>query len=313
MLFRSGATGEGAGRKVSDGILGNALRVLPATVTRLIVVPQGPLYRVPFQALPTARGVLGDRVVVTISPSVSLALRFAADPRAVVPRVLAFGAGDTEVPSATPATLEIGVDRSVRSDPLAPLTAAPDEARAAAAWARGSLALTGRDASESALKREAAGSYTVLHAAAHALTSDQALGANWLILRPDSLEDGYVSGGELAGLSAGRAMVVLSGCRTTGDFGSRGDAIDGLVAPLLARGVRTVVASHWAVSDRMTKSLMERFYQQLAQGATAAMAMNVAQTTLRRSGVPARFWAAFSVIGDGDLTFSAAARPVIGR
>ena len=101
-------------------------------------------------------------------------------------------------------------------------------------------------------------------------------------------------------------MVVLSGCRTTGDFGSRGDAIDGLVAPLLARGVRTVVASHWAVSDRWTKVLMERFYQNLARGITTSEAMNDAQTSLRREGVPARFWAAFSVIGDGALTFTTA-------
>jgi CHAT domain-containing protein len=178
-----------------------------------------------------------------------------------------------------------------------------DEARAAASWGRGSLVLTGSDASESALKRASHAPYTVLHAAAHALTSDQSLGANWLILRADETDDGYVSGGELAELSAGRAMVVLSGCRTTGNFGSRGDAIDGLVAPLLARGVRTVVASHWAVSDRWTKVLMERFYQNLALGQTAAEAMNTAQMSLRRDNVPARFWAAFSVIGDGALRF----------
>jgi CHAT domain-containing protein len=102
-------------------------------------------------------------------------------------------------------------------------------------------------------------------------------------------------------------MVVLSGCRTTGDFGSRGDAVDGLVAPLLARGVRTVVASHWAVSDRWTKVLMERFYQRLAAGVGAADAMNDAQSSLRKAGVPARFWAAFSVIGDGSLSFTTAA------
>ena len=80
--------------------------------------------------------------------------------------------------------------------------------------------------------------------------------------------------------------------------------MDGLVAPLLARGVRTVVASHWAVSDRWTRVLMERFYRNLAGGATTADAMNTAQMSLRREGVPARFWAAFSVIGDGALTFT---------
>ena len=305
-LMESGESGAGAGRQVATAVLSNALRGLPSNIRRLVIVPQGPLYRVPFQALPFARGVLGDRAVVTISPSVSLALSYAAEPRSVSPSVLALGAGDTEIQSAMPQQLEINIERSERGNPLAPLMAAGDEARAAASWGTGSMALTGSNATEAALKRAARGTFTVLHAAAHALTSDQALGANYLILRADSTDDGYVSGGELGELSVGRSMVVLSGCRTTGDFGSRGDAIDGLVAPLLARGVRTVVASHWAVSDRWTKVLMERFYQSLAAGATTADAMNSAQTSLRRAGVPARFWAAFSVIGDGALTFAPA-------
>ena len=312
-LLESGETGAGAGRRVSAAVLGDALRGLPPSIKRLVIVPQGALYRVPFQALPIGSAVLGDRAVVTISPSVSLALAYAAEPRAVPARVLALGAGDAEVLGFTPQSLDLNIERNARGNPLAPLLAAADEARAAASWGRGSLALVGSDASEAALKREARGSYTVLHAAAHALTSDQSLGANWLILRADADNDGYVSGGELAELSAGRSMVVLSGCRTTGDFGSRGDAIDGLVAPLLARGVRTVVASHWAVSDRWTKVLMERFYQNLARGATTADAMNQSQTSLRREGVPARFWAAFSVIGDGALTFTQSPAGIGGR
>jgi len=308
-LLESGESGAGAGRRVATSVLGNALRSLPSSIRRLVIVPHGPLYRVPFQALPIGAGVLGDRVVVTISPSVSLAMAYAVDPRTAPARVLALGAGDTQMQSGTPQSLELLVERTSRSDPLAPLPAAGDEARAAARWAAGSLALTGELASEAALKREARSAYTVLHAAAHALTSDQALGANYLILRADAVDDGYVSGGELATLSQGMSMVVLSGCRTTGDFGSRGDAVDGLVAPLLARGVRTVIASHWAVSDRWTSVLMERFYQRLAVGASTADAMNDAQASLRRAGVPARFWAAFSVIGDGSLSFTPAAVP----
>jgi CHAT domain-containing protein len=61
------------------------------------------------------------------------------------------------------------------------------------------------------------------------------------------------------------------------------------------------------VSDRWTKVLMERFYERLAAGVGAADAMNDAQRTLRRAGVPARFWAACSVIGDGSLSFTATA------
>ena len=77
-----------------------------------------------------------------------------------------------------------------------------------------------------------------------------------------------------------------------------------MVTPLLARGVRTVVASHWAVSDRWTRVLMERFYANLAAGLEAADALNRAQSSLRTAGASARFWAAFSVIGNGALTLS---------
>ena len=101
-LMESGESGAGAGRRVATAVLSNALRALPSTIRRLVIVPQGPLYRVPFQALPFARGVLGDRAVVTIAPSVSLALSYAAEPRSVPPSVLALGAGDTEVLSAIP-------------------------------------------------------------------------------------------------------------------------------------------------------------------------------------------------------------------
>ena len=65
------------------------------------------------------------------------------------------------------------------------------------------------------------------------------------------------------------------------------------------------------MSDHWTKVLMERFYQNLARGLTVSEAMNTAQTSLRRDGVPARFWAAFSVIGDGALTFERTSNSVV--
>lgn len=298
-LLEAGDAGTGAGTALARAILAPALASLPRGITRFVIVPQGVLHRVPFDALPVAGGVLGDRVTTTLAPSVSLALRTLADPVAVPARVLAIGAGDAAQPVAAPGTL--AAERGGAT--LAPLPAAADEARAATAWAPGSLALVGDQATEATLKGAATGPWTVLHAAAHALTTDQALGATWLLVRADAREDGYVSGGELAGLARGRTLVVLSGCRTTGDFGSRGDAVDGLVAPLLATGVRTVVASHWAVSDASTRDLMTRFYAALARGATVGDALATAQRDLRRAGASPRVWAAFAVIGDASVRF----------
>jgi tetratricopeptide (TPR) repeat protein len=303
-LLEAGDAGTGAGTALARAILAPALAGLPRTVTRLVIVPQGVLHRVPFDALPVGRGVLGDRITTTLAPSATLALRALADSTAVPARVLAIGAGDAAQPDAAPGTL--AAERGGAT--LAPLPAAADEARAATAWAPGSLALVGDQATEATLKGAATGPWTVLHAAAHALTTDQALGATWLIVRADAREDGYVSGGELAGLARGRTLVVLSGCRTTGDFGSRGDAVDGLVAPLLAAGVRTVVASHWAVSDASTRDLMTRFYAALARGTTVGDALATAQRDLRRGGASPRVWAAFAIIGDPSVRFVPARR-----
>ena len=75
------------------------------------------------------------------------------------------------------------------------------------------------------------------------------------------------------------------------DFGFRGDAVEALVAPLLARGVFTVVASHWAVRNRWTRVLIERFSADLAAGLETADALDRAQSSLRTAGVPARLLA----------------------
>ncbi|BBC26665.1 CHAT domain-containing protein [Pseudanabaena sp. ABRG5-3] len=84
-------------------------------------------------------------------------------------------------------------------------------------------------------------------------------------------------------------MVVLSACETAlGGTDPDGIEIAGMGYYFLAGGVETVIASLWAVSDRSTSILMQRFYQNLAgvngkklQG--RAEALQQAQLSLLRS------------------------------
>ncbi len=84
-------------------------------------------------------------------------------------------------------------------------------------------------------------------------------------------------------------MVVLSACKTAlGGTDPDGIEIAGMGYYFLAGGVETVIASLWAVSDRSTSILMQRFYQNLAgvngkklQG--RAEALQQAQLSLLRS------------------------------
>ena len=98
-------------------------------------------------------------------------------------------------------------------------------------------------------------------------------------------------------------LAVLSNCQSAGGRIVSGEGVQGLSSAFLSAGVPTVVATLWAVDDRTTAKLMEHFYEELAQGETAASALRAAQVSLSeepRSQHP-YFWAGFVLIGDGDV------------
>jgi CHAT domain-containing protein len=66
-------------------------------------------------------------------------------------------------------------------------------------------------------------------------------------------------------------------------------------------GASTVLASLWAVRDRATARLMQRFYHALFQeGRSPAAALRAAQLAMRQdpSWRDPYFWAAFTLQGD---------------
>jgi len=68
----------------------------------------------------------------------------------------------------------------------------------------------------------------------------------------------------------------------------------------LAAGARSVLVSLWAVDDEATMLFMRRFYQQLADGKTASLALHQSMKSLRESEQfsAAKYWAPFVLIGD---------------
>src|SRR6185369_4021598 len=73
---RDGSEGEGAAR-MHRLLVRDAIGRLPASITRLVVVPDAALHRVPFDALraEAASAPLAERFEVTVVPSASLWLR----------------------------------------------------------------------------------------------------------------------------------------------------------------------------------------------------------------------------------------------
>jgi CHAT domain-containing protein len=94
-------------------------------------------------------------------------------------------------------------------------------------------------------------------------------------------------------------LVVLAACRTGRASVLPGDEADGLVRSLLEMGAKSVLASHWAVSDRSTAYWMSHFYNRLRSGEAVANAATAAATEVRERFPSAYNWSAFSISGAG--------------
>jgi CHAT domain len=92
--------------------------------------------------------------------------------------------------------------------------------------------------------------------------------------------------------------VVLSACRTAGGVLVAGEGVQGLTAPLLQAGARSVVATRWRIADEHAIRMIEPFYDALATGLPVGDALRSAKLAALRRGAPTREWAAFTAVGD---------------
>lgn len=279
-------------------LLGATLDSLPPSITRLVIVPDGPLHVVPFESLRRNHdALLGDAVEVIIAPSATVALRLAARAPSAAPRgVVALGNPSLPTGGASEATRLLAVVAE-RAGGLTPLPAASDEARSAGRHSSGAMVRTGRDASEAWFRRAPLMDYRVVHLAVHAIVSeDDDVGAG-LVLAPGSGQDGFVTSADLAQLRMDAELVVLSGCRTAGGAVVGSEGVQGLTAPLLAAGARAILATRWRVPDAAAARFVAGFYDQLVRQGDAAAALQRARLAAERSGMAASVWTAFTLVG----------------
>jgi CHAT domain-containing protein len=292
-LVEQGDSAPALAARLGEVLLRPAVATLPAEVTHLVIVPDKGLYRLPFDALIVGSGqTVLERFVTSQLPSATLLVRLRRIPPRQGTALLAFGdpargAGDDAVIRA--ALGDIGL--------LHPLPGARSEARGVARYAPQGIALVGRAATETALKRLAP-RQRVLHFAVHAVVNDLALTRTALLLAPSEEDDGIVVPGEVAALRLDADLVVLSACRTASGVMLAGEGVRGLIAPFLEAGTRAVVGSTWEVGDRGARIMMGKLYDGLADGLAVGPALRRARIEARREGLPPRLWAGFVLTGD---------------
>jgi CHAT domain-containing protein len=113
------------------------------------------------------------------------------------------------------------------------------------------------------------------------------------------LADGPLALHETAALRWRAQLVTLSACETGVSRLAPGNEAIGLVRGFLLAGVRSVLASAWAVDDASTATLMQAVYRRLGAGDAAAAALAGAQRELAAAGMHPFHWAAFALHGRG--------------
>jgi len=290
--------------------LAPALDGLPVGVRRLIVVPDGPLHRLPFGALrPEASPATSVTASyeLTLVPSATLWHRWrtereiapADEPALVLADPDLTGVG--EKPS-TPSAPSTPLTQTTRGPKLAPLPYARQEARSVRRHLRGARLWMGAKASERSLKRERAlAGYGVLHLAAHAVIDPKHPDRSAVYLASEGDEDGLLTSREAAALDLRDRLVVLAACETASGELLRAEGVLSLARSFFEAGARTVVASWRNLPDEAAAGLFDGFYRHLAAGASVSEALTAAQREQLEAGGAARVWSGVQVLGDGDL------------
>ncbi len=307
-FLEDGDSPEELSRSLGAALLDSAQVLMGPTVTRLVIVPDGLLHRVPFDALRLRDGRRAiERFTISTSPS------------ATVTRELWRRDGRSSQPAATAAVLAFGDPAFARSETepgslyrdafeaaggLARLAGSGREARMVAAFAPDGQVRLRRRATEAALREALTGDVQVLHLATHAIVDETTVARTALALAPGDGDDGFLSAGDVATLRMDADLVVLSACRTAGGRLMGGEGIWGLTGPLLQAGARSVVATGWRIGDERSVRLVHDFYTALADGYDVAGAMRQAKLTAIARGESEATWAAFSVVGDPTVRVS---------
>ena len=269
-------------QRLHDVIIGPVTDLLEGD--ELIIVPDGPLCRAPFAAL-------NETIRIRTVPSLTSLKLITDSPQDYHSKTGALLVGD---PCLDEVVNQWG--KAIYSQ----LPYAREEVEMIGELLK-TTPLTARSATKGeVLKRMA--SVALVHIAAHGRqeTGEIALAPNPGRKSKCPEEEDYIL--KMSDVQAVRLrarLVVLSCCHSgRGEIKSEG--VVGMARAFLAAGARSVLVSLWAVDDEATMLFMRRFYQQLADGKSASLALHQSMKSLRESEQfgAAKYWAPFVLIGD---------------
>jgi tetratricopeptide (TPR) repeat protein len=234
----------------------------------LVVVPHGPLHRLPFHAFCDSRGkYLIEDYKISYAPSATVWALCQQQPRTSINRATLIGSTSEALPSIA------------------------EELEALHSLFPSANVLRDGEATIDAVRKGSSGQ-DLVHLACHGtFRTDNPL------FSALQLADGWITAADLLSLDLNGALLTLSACESGRSHVTGGDELIGFSRAALAAGASSVVVSGWRVDDVTTARLMERFYTALLAGESRATALRSAQLELLSGHPHPWHWAAFSLSG----------------
>lgn len=311
--------------ELSKQLIQPAHRLL-AGKRELIIVPDGALHRLPFEALFTsAAAAQGDlrqlpylikSFAVSYAPSASVLAGLRNESRTTAPKAFIAYADPTYEQNAE--TVVASTVRAASAGGRLNLNRLPHSRREAEGIAklfgRGEADLfLGAAASEENVKlKDRLSQYRLVHFSTHGYVNEARPRLSGLLLsspptdRAGQSEDGLLSAYEIFNLKLNAELVVLSACETGLGKEVRGEGLMSLMRAFMYAGTPSVMVSLWQVDDESAADLMIRFYRYWQQGvkqgkATVkvgkAEALRRAQLDAIAQGDFPYYWAPFVLVG----------------
>jgi len=143
--------------------------------------------------------------------------------------------------------------------------------------------------------------YQIVHLSTHGKANDKIGNYSYLAFTEtkDSIENEKLYVRELYNLKLNADMVVLSACETGLGELKRGEGIIGMARGFLYAGTKSIITTLWSVNDKSTQEFMQHFYDGIKAEQSKDIAMQEAKLKLLESNYPEPFyWAGFTAIGD---------------
>ena len=294
------------GYQMYELLLKEALEALPVGYDQLILIPDGRMGYLPFEALLTEKPVAAQSDYSSlpyllrnyqVRYAYSATLLQDLSQREPVPlngQCIAFAPAVSDENDGT----QINEERKKEVD----LPGSQLELKAISRYLEGEF-LFGGQANERTFKQKAA-DYSLIHLAMHGQTDDQNPINSRLVFAnedPDE-EDNYLYAFEIYNLPLQAEMVVLSACETGYGKMIKGEGIYSLARGFRHAGAGSVLMTLWEVDDRISAELMETFYAHLSKGEDRAAALRTAKLTYLDNADPLyshpAYWSAYVSIGE---------------